>query len=86
LVIVGSMMMQSVAKIDWSDYTEAMPSFLVIVGIPLTYSIADGLALGFISYPIVKLIAGQGRRVKWLMYVIAAVLVAYFVLVRAQMG
>jgi AGZA family xanthine/uracil permease-like MFS transporter len=86
LVIVGSMMMQSVTKIDWSDYTEAMPAFLVIVGIPLTYSIADGLALGFISYPIVKLIAGQGRRVKWLMYVIAAVLVAYFVLVRAQMG
>ncbi len=86
LVIVGSMMMQSVTKIDWSDYTEAMPAFLVIVGIPLTYSIADGLALGFISYPIVKLIAGQGRRVKLLMYVIAAVLVAYFVLVRAQMG
>jgi AGZA family xanthine/uracil permease-like MFS transporter len=86
LVIVGSMMIESVTKIDWSDYTEAMPSFLVIVGIPLTYSIADGLALGFISYPIVKLIAGQGRGVKWLMYVIAAVLVAYFVLVRAQMG
>jgi AGZA family xanthine/uracil permease-like MFS transporter len=86
LVIVGSMMMQSVTKIRWSDYTEAMPSFLIIAGIPLTYSIADGLALGFISYPIVKLIAGQGRDVKWLMYAIAAVLVAYFVLVRARMG
>jgi len=86
LVIVGSMMMQSVTKIRWSDYTEAMPSFLIIAGIPLTYSIADGLALGFISYPIVKLIAGQGREVKWLMYVIAAVLVAYFVLIRAQAG
>ena len=84
LVIVGSMMMQSVTKIRWSDYTEAMPSFLIIAGIPLTYSIADGLALGFISYPIVKLIAGQGRQVKWLMYVIAAVLVAYFVLIRTR--
>jgi len=86
LVVVGSMMMQSVTKITWSNYAEAMPAFLVIVGIPLTYSIADGLALGFISYPIVKLIAGQGRDVKWLMYGIAGVLVAYFVLVRAPMG
>jgi AGZA family xanthine/uracil permease-like MFS transporter len=86
LVIVGSMMMQSVTKIHWSNYAEAMPAFLVIVGIPLTYSIADGLALGFISYPIVKLIAGQRRDVKWLMYVIAGVLVAYFVFVRGPMG
>jgi AGZA family xanthine/uracil permease-like MFS transporter len=84
LVIVGSMMMQSVTKIHWPDYTEAMPAFLIIVGIPLTYSIADGLALGFISYPIIKLIAGRGREVKWLMYLIAAVLVAYFIVIRAN--
>ena len=55
-----------------------------MIGIPFTYSIADGLALGFIAYPIIKLLAGQGRDVKWLMYVMAAVLVAYFVLVRAD--
>jgi AGZA family xanthine/uracil permease-like MFS transporter len=84
LVIVGSMMMQSVTKVQWPDYTEAMPAFLIIVGIPLTYSIADGLALGFISYPIIKLIAGRGREVKWLMYLIAAVLVAYFIVIRAS--
>jgi len=86
LVVVGSMMMQSVTKVQWSNYAEAMPAFLIIVGIPLTYSISDGLALGFIAYPVIKLIAGQNRDVKWLMYVIAAVLVAYFVLVRAPMG
>ena len=68
------------------ELRRGLPAFLVIVGIPLTYSIADGLALGFITYPIVKLLAGQGRDVKWLMYVMAAVLVAYFVLVRAPMG
>ncbi len=84
LVIVGSMMMQSVVKIRWTDSTEAMPAFLVIAGIPLSYSIADGLALGFLSYPIVKLIAGRGREVKWLMYLIAAVLVAYFIFIRAN--
>ena len=86
LVVVGSMMMMSITKIEWSNYAEAMPAFLIILGIPLSYSIADGLALGFISYPIVKLISGQGRDVKWPMYVIAAVLVAYFVAIRSQTG
>jgi AGZA family xanthine/uracil permease-like MFS transporter len=86
LVVVGSMMMMSIAKIEWSNFAEAMPAFLIVVGIPLSYSIADGLALGFISYPIVKLISGQGRDVKWPMYVIAAVLVAYFAAIRSQTG
>jgi AGZA family xanthine/uracil permease-like MFS transporter len=82
LVVVGSMMMANVAKIDWSNYAESLPTFLIIIGIPLTYSIADGLALGFIAYPIIKLLAGQGRDVKWLMYIMAGVLVAYFLFVR----
>ncbi len=86
LVIVGSMMIRNVVKIEWSNYAEAFPAFLVIIGIPLSYSIADGLALGFIAYPIVKLLAGQRREVRWLMYVMAAILVAYFVLVRAQVA
>jgi AGZA family xanthine/uracil permease-like MFS transporter len=83
LVVVGTMMMRNVVKIDWKNYAESLPSFLIIAGIPLSFSIADGLALGFIAYPLVKLLSGQGREVKWLMYVMAAVLVAYFVLVRA---
>jgi AGZA family xanthine/uracil permease-like MFS transporter len=86
LVLVGSMMMRNVTKIDWPNYAEAMPAFLIIIGIPLTYSIADGLALGFIAYPIIKPLAGQGRDVKWLAYVMALVLIAYLVLVRAQAG
>jgi adenine/guanine/hypoxanthine permease len=86
LVVVGSMMMTNVTKIEWKNYAEAMPAFLVLIGIPLTFSIADGLALGFIAYPLVKLFAGQGRDVKWLMYVMALVLVAYFVFVRVQAG
>jgi AGZA family xanthine/uracil permease-like MFS transporter len=86
LVIVGSMMMRNVTKIDWSDYTEAMPAFLIVIGIPLTFSIADGLALGFIAYPIIKLCTGKGRTVNWLMYVMAAVLLAYFLMVRVQVA
>ena len=85
LVVVGSMMMRNVTKIEWSNHAEAMPAFIItFVGIPLTHSIADGLALGFISYPIIKLLAGQGREVKCLMHVLAAVLAAYFVLVRCR--
>jgi len=86
LVVVGSMMIRNVTKIDWSNYAESMPAFLILAGIPLTYSIGDGLALGFISYPIIKLLAGQGRDVKWLMYVMAVVLVAYLVFVRSRVG
>src|ERR1051325_8854463 len=85
LVIVGAMMMQNVAKIDWKDYTESIPAFLIIIGIPLSYSIADGLALGVISYAIIKGFSGRGREVSWLTYVLAIVLVAYFLLVRSKM-
>jgi adenine/guanine/hypoxanthine permease len=85
LVIVGAMMIQNVTKIDWKDYSESVPAFLTLIGIPLSYSIADGLALGFISYPIVKFFSGRGREVQWLSYVLALVLVLYFVLVRGRM-
>jgi len=84
LIVVGTMMMRNVSKIDWNNYAESLPTLLIIAGIPLTFSIADGLALGFIAYPLVKLLSGQGRDVKWLMYVMAVVLVAYFVAVRVQ--
>jgi adenine/guanine/hypoxanthine permease len=80
------MMMQNVAKIEWKDYTESIPAFLIIIGIPLSYSIADGLALGFISYAIIKAFSGRGREISWLTYVLAIVLMLYFVSVRSRMG
>jgi AGZA family xanthine/uracil permease-like MFS transporter len=80
------MMLRNVTRIDWSDFTEAFPAFLVLLGIPLTYSIADGLALGFICHPLLKLLTGRGRETRWFMHVIAALLAAYFVLVRAKLG
>jgi AGZA family xanthine/uracil permease-like MFS transporter len=85
LVIVGAMMMQNVSKIHWKDYTESIPAFLIIIGIPLSYSIADGLALGFISYPIIKALSDRGREISWLTYLLGIVLLLYFVLVRGQM-
>jgi AGZA family xanthine/uracil permease-like MFS transporter len=86
LVIVGAMMIQNVAKIDWQDYSESFPAFLTLIGIPLSYSIADGLALGFISYPMIKLFSGRGRQVGWLTYGLAIVLIVYFVFIRSRMG
>jgi AGZA family xanthine/uracil permease-like MFS transporter len=86
LVLVGTMMIQNARKIAWDDPSEAIPVFLTIVGIPLSYSIADGLALGFVSYPAVKLLGGRGRDVGWLTYVMGALLVAYFLFVRSRLG
>src|SRR5437773_541281 len=86
LTIVGAMMMQNVGKMEWKDYTESIPAFLISIGIPLSYSIADGLALGFISYAIIKAFSGRGREISWLTYVLAIVLVLYFVFVRSRMG
>src|SRR4029077_304873 len=77
LTIVGAMMMQNVAKIEWKDYTESIPAFLITVGIPFSYSIADGLALGFISYAVVKGFSGRAREIGWLTYLLAIVLVVY---------
>ncbi|MBN2208846.1 MAG: NCS2 family permease [Candidatus Coatesbacteria bacterium] len=81
LVIVGCLMMQSVKKIKWDDFTEAIPAFLTIILMPLTFSIAHGLALGFISYPLVKLAAGRSKEVHWLVYVLAAIFVMRYIFI-----
>jgi AGZA family xanthine/uracil permease-like MFS transporter len=82
LVIVGAMMMKTVSKIDWTDYSESLPAFLVIVGIPLSYSIGDGLAIGFLSYPIIKMFSGRAREVKPAFYILAILIGAYLLFIR----
>jgi AGZA family xanthine/uracil permease-like MFS transporter len=77
LVVVGALMMENVGKIDWGEPSEAIPSFLVLAGIPFCFSIADGLTLGFVAYPVVKLLGGKGKEIGWLTYLIAAVLALY---------
>ena len=86
LVLVGAMMMQNARKIEWGDYSESIPAFLIIAGIPLSYSIADGLALGFVGFPVIKLLAGRARDVRWLSYLMAALLVLYFLFVRSRLA
>ncbi len=82
LVIVGAIMMRSVMKIDWDDFSEAVPSFLIIAGISFTFSISDGLMLGFVTYPAIKLFGGKARQIGWLNYVIGATLILYLLCVK----
>lgn len=72
LIIIGVLMLQSVKQIDFQDLSEGFPAFLVIVMIPFSYSIADGIAFGFIAYPLVKLALGKAKEVSAPLYVIAA--------------
>ncbi len=85
LVIVGVMMMQNVKHIQWDDYSESLPAFVTMVGIPFCYSIADGLALGFICYPLIKFLSGRRCEVSWLMYVMGIVLLGYFLFIRTAL-
>jgi AGZA family xanthine/uracil permease-like MFS transporter len=79
LVIVGAMMLSQVKEIRWDDLSEAIPAFLTMFMIPLTYSIAEGLAIGFIAYPLVKAFQGKGQEVSLGTWIIAGVFVARFV-------
>jgi len=82
LVLVGAMMVRSVADIDAGDVTESLPAFLVLVGIPLSYSISDGLALGFVVQPVLKALAGRAREVKPVAAALATVLALWFAFLR----
>ena len=82
MVIVGVIMMTGVKSVLWDDLSEALPAFLVIVGIPFTGSIADGMMLGFIVYPVMKLLCGKAKDVDVVSYVIAILMLLYLLLVK----
>ncbi|MFC0114800.1 NCS2 family permease [Kibdelosporangium aridum] len=78
LVIVGVLMMAQIKEIDFTDFSIALPAFLTIVVMPFTYSIANGIGAGFISYVVLKVISGRAKSVHPLLWVVAAAFVAYF--------
>jgi AGZA family xanthine/uracil permease-like MFS transporter len=80
LILVGVLMMSDVVRIKFDDFTEALPAFLTIIMMPLTYSIAQGLAFGFMSYTIVKFVAGRHRDNNPVTYLLTALFVLHFVL------
>ncbi|QGU06693.1 Guanine/hypoxanthine permease PbuG [Corynebacterium occultum] len=78
LVIVGAMMMAQVIDIDFSKFHIALPAFLTIVVMPMTYSIANGIGVGFIAFTLMTVAAGKIREVHWIMWLISALFVVYF--------
>ncbi|MBS3957210.1 MAG: NCS2 family permease [Clostridiales bacterium] len=80
LIIVGFLMMRTVREIPWTDFEEAFPAFLTIVGIPLTYNISYGIGFGFISYVVIKLLHGKAREVHWLMYFVSVAFTITFLM------
>ena len=78
LILVGSFMMSHVAEIQWEKPATAVPAFLTMITIPLTYSIANGLAIGFTMHTLLEVLRGRARRVPWLVYAMTALFLARF--------
>ena len=79
LIVVGVMMMAPAARIAWDDVSDALPAFLTLIAIPLTFSIADGLALGLVAYPIIKRLSKKGSEVHPLIDVLAIIFILKYV-------
>jgi AGZA family xanthine/uracil permease-like MFS transporter len=79
LIVVGSLMLKNVVHIDWEDMTESIPAFLTLVMMPFTFSITEGIAFGFISYALLKLVSGKGKEVHWLICLFALLFVARYI-------
>ncbi len=79
LIVVGAMMVGALSDVDWDDPGVAIPAFLTVIAIPLTFSIANGLAFGITAYAALKLLRGQVKAGDWLLYVLAALFIARFI-------
>jgi len=79
LILVGALMLSGIGSIDWNEPRIAIPSFLTLVTIPLTYSIATGLSFGLTSYALLELLTGRGSRKHWMLYTLAVLFVARFI-------
>lgn len=82
LIIVGVLMASSLGKIAWEHIDEAIPAFITVIVMPLTYSIAFGITLGFIAYPILKIVKGEGKKVHPILYVLLIIFIAYLAYLR----
>ena len=79
LILVGGMMMGALAEVDWAEPSESIPGFLTVIMIPLSFSIANGLAFGITSHAILKLVRGKARPSDWLVYVLAILCIVRFI-------
>lgn len=79
LILVGALMLTEIKNISFDDFTDVIPVFLTIILMPLTFSIAQGLAFGFLSYTILKLVTGKKDQLHWIMYLISIAFVIHFI-------
>ncbi len=79
LVFVGFLMLSAIVKIDFNDLTEAVPAYLCLIAMPLMYSIAEGIAIGVISYVLINLICGKAKKITPLMYVLAVLFICKYI-------
>ncbi|KRU24543.1 xanthine/uracil/vitamin C permease [Clostridium sporogenes] len=80
LIVIGGLMIKNILSINFNDFSEGFPAFLIIVMIPLTFSIVDGMAFGFICYPIVKLAGKKSKEISYAMYIISLMFLLNFIL------
>jgi AGZA family xanthine/uracil permease-like MFS transporter len=83
LILVGVLMTQSIARIEWQDFTEAVQAFITMIAMPLTFSIASGLSLGLISYTVVKVAAGKVREINALVWILTILFILRYVYLAA---
>jgi len=83
LILVGAMMMAPLAEVEWDSPLDALPAFLTVIMIPLTFSIANGLAFGITSYAVLKLVTGKAKPGDWMLFVLGALFVARFAFLAA---
>jgi AGZA family xanthine/uracil permease-like MFS transporter len=83
LILVGALMTESIARVEWTEFTEAIPAFITMVATPLTFSIATGLSLGLISYTLVKVAAGKFREVSAVIWILTALFILRYVYLAA---
>jgi AGZA family xanthine/uracil permease-like MFS transporter len=86
LLLVGVLMAGNVQLIRWDDPAESIPSFLIVLLMPLTYSIAEGLAIGFITYPLIKAFQGKAREISLGVWILAGIFVLRFVVMALRIG
>ena len=84
LILVGALMTESIGRVEWSEFTEAIPAFVTLVATPLTFSIATGLSLGLISYTLVKVAAGKFREVSPVIWILTALFIVRYAWLAAE--
>ena len=84
LILVGTLMCGSVAKINWADFTESVPSFLTLIATPLTFSIATGLSLGLLSFTFLKLFTGRGKDISPLIWILSVLFLLRYAFLGAE--